>query len=454
MSGNVARFGVRRVPSHSTALHRSSTLPNGVLPFPTLSHRSLPPSLSLSLKTPHTPKHQRLGIRLGALAAASATGAAAATYGATDAKFEAASAASAALRAVTDAETGHRLGIWAAAHGLLPTDGRRDPPSLTTSLAGLRLSNPLGLAAGFDKDAEAMDGLLGLGFGFVEVGSITPLPQPGNPRPRVFRLPTLGAIINRYGFNSAGAEAAQANLVAFRERAAAAGGTPRGGLVGINLGKNKAQDDAAADYAAGAARFAPLADFLIINVSSPNTPGLRSLQARDSLSKLVKAAVSARDAAADWAKLGRPRPPLFVKVAPDLTPEEAADIAAAVVAAKADGLVVGNTTVSRPPAVAAHPHGREAGGLSGKPLEDLATAQIARFYKLTKGKLPIIGVGGVSDGAGAYAKIRAGAAAVEVYTGFAYGGPALVPRLKADLAARLAADGFRSVGEAVGVDAK
>lgn len=383
------------------------------------------------------------------MAGATAT-ATAASFGWTDAKFEAASAAAAALRAVTDAETGHRLGIVAAAWGLLPADPRPDPPSLATSLAGLPLSNPLGLAAGFDKDAEAVSALLGLGFGFVECGSITPLPQPGNPRPRVWRLPALGAIINRYGFNSAGGEAAEARLTSFR----AVGPPPRGGRVGVNLGKNKTSPDAAADYGGGAARFAPLADLLIINVSSPNTPGLRNLQARAALTELVRAAVVARDAAtAGWKEAGRACPPLFVKVAPDVTDAEAADIVAAVLTAGADGLVVGNTTVSRPPAVAAHRHGAEAGGLSGKPLEALATDRVALFHRLAGGRLPIIGVGGVSDGAGAYAKIRAGASAVELYTGFAYGGPAVVPRIKADLAALLARDGFRSVGEAVGVDA-
>ena len=356
------------------------------------------------------------------------------------------------LRQVTDAETGHRLGIKAAAWGLLPSDPRPDPPCLATSLAGLTLSNPIGLAAGFDKDAEAVSGLLSLGFGFVECGSITPLPQPGNPRPRVWRLTDLGAIINRYGFNSAGGEAAEERLKAFR----AAGPPPRGGRVGVNLGKNKTSPSAAADYGDGAARFTSLSDLLIINVSSPNTPGLRDLQATAALTELVKAAVAARDAATKgWdtaAHGGRPRPPRFVKVAPDGSDAEAADHVAAVQAAGADGLVVGNTTVSRPPAVAAHAHGNEAGGLSGKPLEDLATDRVALFYRLSKGKLPIIGVGGVSDGKGEYAKIRAGASAVEMYTGFAYGGPALVPRIKEELADLLAKDGYSSVREAVGVD--
>jgi dihydroorotate dehydrogenase len=395
--------------------------------------------------------HPSLHQRIAALATATAT-ATAASFGWTDAKFEAASTAAAILRHLTDPEAGHKLGIRAAAAGLLPSDPRPDPPSLATNLAGLRLANPLGLAAGFDKDAEAMGGLLGLGFGFVECGSICPLPQPGNPAPRVWRLPALGAIINRYGFNSAGGPAAAAKLAAFR----AAGPAPRGGLVGVNLGKNKLSPDAASDYADGASRFAALSDFLIINVSSPNTPGLRDLQGRAALTGLVKAAVKARDEATrGWdpaAHGGRCRPPLFVKVAPDVTEPEAADIVAAALSAGADGLVVGNTTISRPLAVAAHAHGAEAGGLSGKPLEALATDRVALFYRLTKGKLPIIGVGGVSDGVGAYAKVRAGASAVEVYTGFAYEGPALVPRLKAELAALLARDGFASVGEAVGVD--
>ena len=458
MATNLARFGVRgrwwRGCSRAdlTAVHCVEL--NGARRRRSLPHQTRPPPLARSpnlAPSSPLPPPSRPSPRIAGLATATAT-ATAASFGWTDAKFEAASTVAAALRAVTDPETGHVLGIRAAAAGLLPSDPRPDPPSLATTLAGLALTNPVGLAAGFDKDADAMGGLLGLGFGFVECGSITPLPQPGNPQPRVWRLPSLGAIINRYGFNSAGGPAAASKLEAFR----AAGPAPRGGAVGVNLGKNKTSPDAAADYADGAARFASLSDFLIINVSSPNTPGLRDLQARSALTALVGAAVKARDdATAGWDPAGhggRPRPPLFVKVAPDVTEAEAADIVAAVLSAGADGLVVGNTTVARPPAVAAQPHGSEAGGLSGKPLEAVATDRVALFYRLSGGRLPIIGVGGISDSRGAYAKIRAGASAVELYTGFAYGGPALIPRLKAELAALLARDGFASVGEAVGVD--
>ena len=292
-------------------------------------------------------------------------------------------------------------------------------PSRQTTLWGRRFPNPLGLAAGFDKDAEAVDGLLGLGFGFVEVGSITPLPQPGNDKPRVFRLPEARAVINRYGFNSKGLDAAAAQLLARRRTVdvAAAGGsgstgTPRG-LLGVNLGKNKTSEDAGADYAAGVTALGRFADYLVVNVSSPNTPGLRALQGRKELDSLLRRVLAAR-AALDWG--GMPPPPLLLKIAPDLTAADLSDVAAVAVSRGIDGIICTNTTLARPPSVAALPHGNETGGLSGAPLMGPATEVLREMYRLTRGRVPLIGAGGVSSGADAYAKIRAGASLVQART--------------------------------------
>jgi dihydroorotate dehydrogenase len=373
------------------------------------------------------------------------------------------------LRALLDAENAHRAGILAARFGLLPRDDRPDPPSLRTRAFGLSFPNPIGLAAGFDKDAECPSAMLGLGFGFVEVGSITPLPQPGNRKPRAFRLEQHGAVINRYGFNSLGHASAETRLKAFRElqskdpEAAAR----QGGMLAVNLGKNKltAEEQAADDYSKGVEALGGYADFVVINVSSPNTPGLRNLQGRNQLEALLRAVKKARDAlpaeragagagAGQQQRSPKPphRPPLLVKVAPDLTPQDRADVAAAAAAAGVDGIVVGNTTIARPDSIKDHPHAGEAGGLSGKPLLEPSTAVLADFYRLTHGKVPLVGCGGVSSGADAYSKIRAGATLVELYTAFAYEGPALIPRVKRELAALLERDGFATAEEAVGAD--
>ncbi len=329
-------------------------------------------------------------------------------------------------------EAAHRMTLWGLRAGLAPRRRDRDDPILATRIWDRDFANPIGLAAGFDKDAVAVRPLLDLGFGFVEVGGVTPRPQPGNPRPRVFRLPEQGALINRLGLNSAGMETVAANLA----------GRGAGGPVGVNLGRNKDSADAAADYRALVSRFAGLADFLVVNVSSPNTPGLRALQGREALAELVSAILEAR------AETGR-RTPLLVKIAPDLNREDRADIAAVARDTGIDGLVVSNTTVARPdglpPGLAA-----EAGGLSGRPLMAPSTALLAEMAQLTEGRLPLIGVGGVASGADAYAKIRAGASLVQLYTALVYGGPALITEIKRELAARLRADGFSSVQEAVG----
>ncbi len=336
-----------------------------------------------------------------------------------------------------DPETAHRAAIWALARGLVPRAAGADDPRLAVKVWGRDFPNPIGLAAGFDKDAQAPGALLGLGFGFVEVGTLTPRAQSGNPRPRIFRLPEDGAVINRLGFNNRGAAAAWTALEAWR----ATGGT---GIVGVNIGKNKESDDATADYAAAAALLAPAADYLAINVSSPNTPGLRALQGRAELEGLIDGLRAGLEGLAEV-------PPLLLKVAPDLAEGELADIAQVALERRLDGLIATNTTVERPPGLAGR-HRAEAGGLSGRPLFARSTEVLGALYRLTEGRLPLIGVGGVAGGAEAYAKIRAGASLVQLYTALIYEGPGLVARIKADLAGLLARDGFAGVAEAVGAD--
>jgi len=325
-----------------------------------------------------------------------------------------------------DPERAHQLTIAALRAGLAPR-GRTDPPSLGTRLAGLALPNPIGLAAGFDKDAEVFGPLLRLGFGFVEVGTLTPLPQSGNARPRVARLVTARAVVNRLGFNNGGQSAALARLAA------------RGpGVVGVNIGANKDALDRASDYVTGVAAMAGVADYLTINVSSPNTPGLRTLQTVDALEPLIAGALAARPQAG---------PPIFVKIAPDLDDAEI-DAIAELCVGRVEGLIATNTTLARPGGVGEG----ETGGLSGPPLLARSTAVLARARRVTRGRIALIGVGGVDSGAAAYTKIRAGADAVQLYTALAYAGPGLVARIKRDLAGLLARDGFAHVGQAVGVD--
>ncbi len=332
-------------------------------------------------------------------------------------------------------ETAHRLTIRALRLGLAPRHPRPDPPSLSITLWRRTFPNPVGLAAGFDKNAEVTDAMLGFGFGFVETGTVTPRPQPGNPRPRLFRLTEDRALINRLGFNNDGLAAAAARLGARRRS---------GGIVGANIGKNRDTLDDAADYVLGVTALAPLADYLVVNVSSPNTPGLRALQRKSAVTALIERLMAARAAAAP----ANP-PPLLLKIAPDLGTEERADLAQAALTTGIDGLVVANTTVARP-ATLMSPDAHEPGGLSGRPLFAPSTALVAEMYRLTGGKLPIIGVGGIASGADAYEKIRAGASLVQLYTALVYHGPGLVQRIKQELAALLARDGFASVAQAVG----
>jgi dihydroorotate dehydrogenase len=342
-----------------------------------------------------------------------------------------------ALLRALPAEAAHRLTLSALANGLgglVAQRGEPDPPSLKQTLWARDFPNPIGIAAGFDKDAQVPDALLRLGCGFAETGTVTPRPQPGNPKPRIFRLYEDDAVINRMGFNSLGLAPTVARL---RTRA-------RRGVVGVNLGKNRDSTDAAADYLEGVRRVGPLADYFVINVSSPNTPGLRDLQRREVLDDLLRQLVAARDEAA-------PGTPLLVKIAPDLSPNERADIAALAGPSGVDGIVIANTTVARPQGLQSVAAG-EQGGLSGKPLFAPSTALLGEIYRLTGGKLPLIGVGGIASADDAYAKIRAGASLVQFYTALVFQGPALIGRIKRGLAELLRRDGFANIAEAVGAD--
>jgi dihydroorotate dehydrogenase len=325
-----------------------------------------------------------------------------------------------------DAERAHRLTIRALK--ALPSRGsvKRDA-RLAIQIAGLDFPNPVGLAAGFDKDAEAFRQMLGFGFGFAEVGTLTPLPQAGNPKPRLFRLAEDRAVINRMGFNNGGFEAAKRRL-----------GGRGGGIVGVNVGANKDSADRIADYAAGVREMGPLADYLTINISSPNTPGLRALQDEGALRALLAAVAEARSG---------PRP-VFLKVAPDLEPDDIDGIARAAIESGIDALIVANTTVSRPDLRSRH--GSEAGGLSGAPLKALALRRLRDFRTATGGALPLISVGGIENGADAYERIRAGAGLVQVYSALVYEGPGLARRVCRELRALLEHDGFGTLAEAIG----
>lgn len=320
-----------------------------------------------------------------------------------------------------DAERAHRLTLLALKLGLAPAADRRAAAvARPVHVAGLALPNPVGLAAGLDKDGVALDGLLALGFGFVEIGGVTPRPQPGNPRPRVFRLTEDRAVINRYGLNSAGAETVARNLERRR----------RPGVVGVNLGANKDSADRTADYAECLRVLGGLVDFATVNVSSPNTPGLRALQEREALAQIFERLQQV--SAAEDLDL-----PLFLKVAPDLTDEDMADIAALAPELGIAALVIANTTVARPPGLKSR-HAAEAGGLSGAPLMAPSTALLRRFAERLEGRIPLIGVGGILSGEDAVAKLEAGASAVQLYTGLVYRGPALIGECIRALAARSA----------------
>ena len=333
-----------------------------------------------------------------------------------------------------DAERAHRLTI--AALKLKPGGKAPAPePLLRIRVAGLDFPNPVGLAAGFDKDAEVFGPMLALGFGSVEVGTLTPRAQPGNAKPRLFRLPEDKAVINRFGFNNQGQEAAAARL-AKRDG--------KGGIVGANIGANKQNvgtEAAIADYAAGVRTMAPVADYLTVNISSPNTPGLRALQDKGALAELLAAVVEARDGE---------RPPLFLKVAPDLEPQDVEDIASVAVERKMDALIVSNTTVLRPGLRSRHK--AEAGGLSGAPIQHHAMQRLKDFAEVLDGALPLIAAGGIGSGAEAWARIKAGASLVQLYTALVYEGPGLARRMLREMRALAEQEGFSSLAEAVGSD--
>jgi dihydroorotate dehydrogenase len=353
-------------------------------------------------------------------------------------------------------ETAHGLALWGLGHGLGPTIVPPASARLGTSLCGFELPHPVGLAAGFDKNAAAVQGLFALGFSFVEVGTVTPRPQPGNPKPRLFRLRREQALINRMGFNNDGLAAVCARL-ARRD--------PAWGVLGANIGANRDSADPIADYVECLEGLYELVDYLTVNVSSPNTPGLRDLQRRARLDDLLGALIETRAALAGASQADdrmrqrsatqavvRPKP-LLLKIAPDLTPEEEADIAEVALGRGVDGLIIGNTTLDRPEVVSGR-YRDEPGGLSGAPLFLKSTAQLSRFHRLTRGRLPLIGVGGILCGADAYAKIRAGAAALQLYTALICRGPAVVGRILGELDRLLERDGCARLSDARGVDAE
>ncbi len=331
-------------------------------------------------------------------------------------------------------EKAHNLALWALRMGLAGAAPISDDPMLAVDVFGLRFPNPVGLAAGFDKNAAAIAPLTRLGFGFVETGTVTPHPQSGNPYPRLFRLDEDRAAINRLGFNNHGLTAYLSNVIA-RPRGAA--------ILGCNVGINKDGADPERDYPALVAALAPHADYLVINVSSPNTPGLRDLQGEARLQAILRAVAAAAPR----------RPPLLVKIAPDLSPGALESLVEICVDNGVQGLIISNTTLSRPDGLrSAQKH--EAGGLSGAPLFALSTAVLARAYLLARGRLALIGVGGISSGQGALQKIRAGAALVQLYTALVFAGPALIPRLKTELVAALRQARLSDVRQAIGVDAE
>ena len=342
------------------------------------------------------------------------------------------------LLRVMDPESAHALAIKGLKFAPLPRRAA-DDSRLSVRAFGLNFPNPVGIAPGFDKHGEVPDALFNLGFGFVEIGTVTPLPQIGNPRPRIFRLEADGAIINRLGFNSQGAPAVLARLAA---RAAA------GGIVGINIGANKESPDRGADYVRLIETFAPVASYVTVNVSSPNTPGLRDLQQGSALDELLARIVEARDRVRERAG----PTPLLLKIAPDLSLAELDDMVGVARARRIDGMIVTNTTIARPPSLR-EPAAREAGGLSGRPLFTVATRMLAETYVRVEGAFPLIGVGGIDSGAAALAKFKAGADVVQLYSGLVFHGLGLVDEIKSTLLAALARGEAAKLSDLVGTDA-
>ncbi|MBO0332048.1 quinone-dependent dihydroorotate dehydrogenase [Sneathiella sp. CAU 1612] len=337
-----------------------------------------------------------------------------------------------------EAEKAHNLSIRALRNGLLPRVDNAIDPVLETRVLGLQFPNPIGLAAGYDKNAEVLSGLSGLGFGFLEAGSVTPKPQPGNPRPRIFRLTQDEAVINRLGFNNKGLEVAARN---FDKR-------PSSLIVGANLGANKDSTDRIADYVTGMEKLAPRASYVTVNISSPNTPGLRALQGRGELEELLGRIGEKRSSMIDN---GASFFPILLKIAPDLTDTDKADIAAAVLDHNIDGLIISNTTITRPGSLQDSQRG-ETGGLSGQPLKNISLGVLKEMYRAVHGKLPIIGVGGIQNAEDAYMRIRAGASLLQLYTAMVYKGPYVAAEIAKGLAQLLRDDKFETIEAAVGVD--
>lgn len=340
-----------------------------------------------------------------------------------------------------DPEDAHELTIKMLGYGLGPKFHEPDDEILRTTVFGIDFPNPVGLAAGLDKQATRMDEFMGFGFGAVEIGTVTPLPQIGNPRPRMFRVAQAKALINRFGFNSVGVDVFAERMKEWRAKE-----NRTRNPVGINIGKNKETTDDVVDYVAGFEKVAPYADFVTVNVSSPNTPGLRDLQGRERMASLLGRVCETRDRVA-------PKLPVLIKIAPDLTEEQQSDIAAVVKDSKVQAMIISNTTLARPSTIPDE-IAKEAGGLSGPPLFGPSTRLLATMYKLTEGKVPLVGCGGINSGLEAYLKIRAGASLVQVYTALIFEGPLVVQKIKRELATLLRRDGFASVADAVGADHK
>ncbi len=340
-----------------------------------------------------------------------------------------------------DAEKAHNATINALKLGLGNMFGAgKNFDSLSTEVFGLQFLNPIGIAAGFDKNADVIAEVHKLGFGFAEAGTVTPLPQDGNPKPRLFRLSEDKAVINRFGFNNAGLENFKKKLQKLNTTAP----------YGANVGANKTTEDKTADYVKGITELYGLAPYFTVNISSPNTPGLRSLQSREALNELTTRVLKARE---EKISQGENYIPILVKIAPDLTQDDINDIAHITLNSDIDGLIVSNTTIERPSDLQSL-HKNETGGLSGKPLTDLSTKALFEMYKAIEGKKPIIGVGGISNGKDAYAKIRAGASLVQLYSALVYEGPGLINQIKHELSELLKKDGFSNIGQAVGADHK
>lgn len=333
-------------------------------------------------------------------------------------------------------EQAHELTLRAMEAGFYPRQCSDDDKWLAQNIWGLDFPNPIGIAAGFDKDARVPEAILGSGFGFAEIGTVTPLPQAGNPRPRVFRLPEDGAMINRLGFNSGGHKAVLARLEKRKGR----------GVVGVNIGANKDSTDREADYVAGLEAFSRVADYFTINISSPNTPGLRELQAPKELDQLLARLMAKRD---ELTAKGVPSRPIAVKLSPDIADDDIEPICERLVAHGVDGILVSNTTLERK-GLRSGPQANETGGLSGAPLYERSTRLLAKVYVVTRGDIPLVGIGGINSGEAALGKLEAGASLIQLYTGFVFEGPGLIGRIKKSLLAAVERAGVKSISELVG----